>query len=69
MNFDIKNFTAKIICEGQHIDTKIETIVEGNELQLHLSATKDKPKFVELHWDADTSDDLLVLGDTWERSL
>lgn len=68
MSFDIKNFTAKIICEGQHVDTKIETIVEGNELQLHLSATKDKPKFVELHWEADTSDDLLVLGDTWERS-
>ncbi|MBQ1243179.1 MAG: alpha-galactosidase [Clostridia bacterium] len=68
MIFDINNFTAKIICEEQLTDTKIETVTNGNELQLHISATSDKPKFVELHWTADADDDLLVLGDAWERS-
>ncbi len=68
MIFDIKNFTAKIICEGQHTDTAIETVADENELQLHISATKDKPKFVELHWSAETDENILVLGDAWERS-
>ena len=68
MIFDINNFTAKIVCEEQLTDTKIETVTNGNELQLHISATADKPKFVELHWTADTDDNLLVLGDAWERS-
>ena len=68
MNFDIKNFTAKIICEGEKTDTVIETDVNEKEMKLFLKATADKPKFVELHWDADVSEDLLILGDAWERT-
>ena len=68
MTFDIKNFTAKIICEGALTDTVIETSVRENELDLSLVAVNDKPKFVELHWDAPVNDDILVMGDAWERT-
>ncbi len=68
MNFDIKNFTVKIICEGENTDTVIETEVKEKEMELFITATADKPEFVKLHWQADGGEDLLVLGDAWERS-
>lgn len=68
MKFDIKKFTAKITTVGSAMDTRIETQVHGNELELYITATQDKPRFVTLHWDADTNDDIMVLGDVWERS-
>lgn len=68
MNFKIREFTAEIICEGKNTDAVIETQVRDNEVELFLSAAADKPKFIELHWAAHTGDDLLVLGDAWERS-
>ena len=68
MNFDIKNFSVKIICEGGNTDTVIETEAKGNEMKLYLKATEDKPKFIELHWETEVQEDLLVLGDAWERS-
>ena len=68
MSFDINSFTSKIICDDAVADTVIETEKRENEFDLYITATIDKPKFVELHWQADTSDNILVLGDEWERS-
>ena len=68
MNFNINSFTAKIICDGELNDAKIETVQGGNELDLFISAVNDKPRFVELFWKAESNPDFLVLGDAWERS-
>lgn len=68
MKFDISCFTAKIIYEGTAADTKIETVRRGSELDLYISAIEDKPESVELHWQADSRENILVLGDAWERS-
>lgn len=68
MKFNINNFTARIICEGVATDTKTEALINNNELDLYISALKDKPEFVELHWPVDCNKNLLVLGDAWERS-
>ncbi len=68
MKFDIKAFTAKIICEGERTDAVIETEAKEKKLTLFLTATADKPRFIELHWDAEVNDELTVLGDSWERS-
>lgn len=66
--FDIKNFTYKVTCENGISDTVIETQTNGTELELFITANKDRPQLVELHWDAPTDENLLVLGDSWERS-
>lgn len=68
MTFDIRGFTAKIICEKQVADAVTDCILTENELELTLCAYEDKPKFVELHWDVSDDKDFLVLGDAWERS-
>ncbi len=68
MNFDINKFTAKIICEDKVSDAVLETVSKENELDLILSATRDKPKFIELHWDVSVNENMRVLGDEWERS-
>ncbi len=68
MNFEFKNFTVKIICEGDNTDTVIETESREKEMDLFITADSDKPEFVELHWEAESAEDLLVLGDAWERS-
>lgn len=66
--FDIKNFTYKVTCENGISDTVVETQIKENELELFITANKDKPQFVELHWDAPNDENLFVLGDSWERS-
>lgn len=68
MDFDIKNFKVKIICEGETTDAFAEADVREKELDVYLSAKKARPKFVELQWEADSDEKLLVLGDAWERS-
>ncbi len=68
MNFDISKFTAKTICDEAVTDTLIETSLKDNQLQLYISATKDRPKFIEMHWHTETTSEQLVLGDAWERS-
>ncbi len=68
MTFNINEFTAKIICEDKVSDAVIETVSGNNELDLILSACEDKPKFIELHWNASDDKDIFVLGDAWERS-
>ncbi|MBR3954592.1 MAG: hypothetical protein IKJ63_03860 [Clostridia bacterium] len=68
MIFDIKNFSYTIICEQAPTDTLVETVVNDNTLDLFVTATKDKLKFIELRWDFESCPDLYVLGDVWERS-
>ncbi len=68
MKPDISKFTAKIICDKEITDAKIETVIGEDCLELYLEATKDRPRFIELCWEAPTGENILVLGDTWERS-
>ena len=68
MKFNIADFTRKIICDSAVKDALVETTVSEEGLELYLSATEDKPRFVELHWDVEQGEDIRVLGDTWERS-
>lgn len=68
MNFDISGFTKKIICENQTTDTVVETAVNGNTLDLYVTARIDKLKFIELNWAFESEENLYVMGDAWERS-
>ncbi len=68
MFFNVKDFTVKIICENEVVDTVVETDVTENEIALYIQAENDKPKFVELNWAFDSADEIFVLGDAWERS-
>ena len=68
MFFDINQCTIKIICEQEVCDAAVETVARENELDVLLQADADRPKFVELHWNAPVHDGILVLGDAWERS-
>lgn len=68
MNFNIEAFTTKIICDNSVKDTKLQTEVSGNQLDIYITATNDRPKFIELHWEAPDDDDIIVLGDAWERT-
>ncbi len=68
-NFDIRGFSAEIICESGTVrDAKYEITARENELDLFLSAEQDRPEFVKLYWKAEGNADTLVLGDAWERS-
>ncbi len=68
MIFDISKFNYNIICEQDTTDTLVETAVNGNSLDLFVTAKEDKLKFIELQWNFESSSDLYVLGDVWERS-
>lgn len=68
MKFDIGKFTAEIICEKGITDAFLETDRKENRLDLYITATKDRPKFIKLHWQKETEKEELVLGDAWERS-
>lgn len=68
MYFDIRNFTEKIICENERKDTVIETSVNADLLELYVTATDDRLKFIELEWSFESKENLYVLGDAWERS-
>ncbi len=68
MSFDLNNCSVKIICDGEVTDALAEISVKENCLELYLTANKDRPKFVELRWDAAMAEDTLILGDAWERS-
>ncbi len=68
MNFNLSEFTKKIICENGVTDTVVETVVNGDMLDLYITANIDNPKFIELEWFFESDENLYVLGDTWERS-
>lgn len=68
MDFSMNCFRKKIICENGCTDTVAETVVNGNTLELYITATNDRPKFIELEWSTEIDDNSYVLGDVWERS-
>ena len=68
MNFNISNFSKNIICENQVTDTVVEAIVNGNTLDLYVTANADRVKFIELNWAFESDENIYVLGDAWERS-
>lgn len=68
MIFSLKDFTYEIICDGNVSDCRLETELNGDRLDLYLTATADRPRYVKLKWSTENTDGFLVLGDTWERS-
>lgn len=68
MNFKLNDFSKNIICENEVADTVVETVVNGDTLDLYVSANEDKVKFIELQWCFKSDENLYVLGDAWERS-
>lgn len=66
--FNLSDFSYKIISENGCSDSKVEIIVNGNEIELYLTAVNDKVKFIELEWNFETDNSFYVLGDVWERS-
>lgn len=67
-NFILNSFKTRIICENSTDDINIRTEYNDNKLRVFISAVNSRPKFVELKWNFKSEDDLLVLGDAWERS-
>ncbi len=68
MEFNANCFEKKIICEDNCTDTIVETFINGDTLDLYVTATNDKVKFIELEWNFESDENLYVLGDAWERS-
>ena len=64
----LKEFSSKIICENESKDTFVDYKINGNTLDLYVTAKEDKLKFIELEWNFESSNDVFVLGDAWERS-
>ncbi|MBQ2813367.1 MAG: hypothetical protein IJE63_08915, partial [Clostridia bacterium] len=68
MIFDLNSFSKNIICENGLSDCFVETVLNGNMLDLYITAKEDKPEFIELEWCFESDENLFVLGDAWERS-
>ncbi len=68
MIFNLKNFKEKIICENEFSDTVVSTVISGNALDLFVTSKNDRLKYIELEWGFESNNDILVLGDAWERS-
>ncbi len=68
MNFNLNDFKKSIICENAVGDTSVETVANGDTLDLFVTAKNDKIKFIELEWSFESGENIFVLGDAWERS-
>lgn len=68
MKLNLADFSKKITCENAVTDTVAETVVNGNTVELYVSAKEDKVKFIELEWSFVSDGNVYVLGDAWERS-
>lgn len=68
MNFNLNDLRKNIICESAVNDAVIETNIDGDKLDLYITATNDKVKFIELEWSFESGNGIYVLGDAWERS-
>lgn len=68
MCFNLNDFNKNVVCENNVTDTVLEAVVNGNTLDVYITAKEDKPKFVELEWIFESDENLYVLGDAWERS-
>lgn len=58
----------RITCDGENTDVVVETELHDRKLELYVTATESKPKFICLRWNYRTTEPTRVLGDTWERS-
>lgn len=67
-NFRLDDFSSKLKCENENIDAFLETKINDNQLDLYLTADATKPQFVEIFWEFQSKDNIIVLGDAWERS-
>ena len=67
MNFKLNDFSQKIICESAATDTVVDYVINGNTLDLYVTAKEDKVKFIELEWKYNNEFNY-ILGDAWERS-
>ena len=68
MNFEFNKHSCNIISENGIKDAVTETVINGNSLELYMTATHEKVKFIELEWNFKSDEDTYVLGDAWERS-
>lgn len=68
MKFNISDFSKKIISENGIFDAVVNYTINGNTMDLYLTADNDKIKFIEIDWNFKAADDVYVLGDVWERS-
>ena len=68
MNLYLNKFSKKIICENEPKDTVVETVVNGDTLDLYVTANDDRVKFIELEWCFKSDESVFVLDDAWERS-
>lgn len=66
--FNLNHFTLNLICQSHNIDAVIDTKITDNQLDLYLSANVSEVKFIELRWEFQSDDNIIVLGDAWERS-
>lgn len=68
INFDLNKFCIKLTCQEKNVDAVTETKISKNELDLYLTANVSQPKFIELNWNFESDDNIIILGDAWERS-
>ncbi len=68
MFFDLNSFNKRIICENEVKDTEVEASLNGETLDLYVTANNDRVKFIELEWGFESDENIYVLGDAWERS-
>ncbi len=68
MNFNLNEFNKTVICENELKDAVVETSVNGETLDLYVTAKEDRVKFIEIEWRFESNENICVLGDAWERS-
>lgn len=49
-------------------DVSVRLIPNGKSLELYVTASKEKPKFICLRWNVKTDKKVSVFGDKWERA-
>ncbi len=67
-NMQLQNYTLLVKCEGENRDAQVTVEEAGGALNVFLTAAQSHPCFVRLHWVFESSGDLQVLGDAFERS-
>ncbi len=67
-HFDLSQYTFSVTCEKESTDTSLRFEQSKDELSVFLKADTDRPKFIRMHWETESADEIFVLGDTWERS-
>ena len=68
VRFDFYNPQITLRCHGADTDARVFTEFNNNTMALYVEADQSRPAFVELFWPAESAENVLVLGDAWERS-